>query len=191
VLAGFGEVAAASPPAQRWVQSLPQAKVLNVQNFCRDQAEVEAQRRAAAIETRNAEVAKTLPRGEAELAMISNAYRRMLGRAPLALQPKLFSAARGHGQEMGAHGYFAHFSPVAERRTPADRMRLAGYAEGAGENIARCSSARDAHESWVHSSGHHRNILHPGFTELGCGQAGDLWVQNFGGGDVRIEQGKR
>jgi uncharacterized protein YkwD len=49
------------------------------------------------------------------------------------------------------------------------------------ENIHRGSgSPEGAHNGWVHSSGHHRNILQKLWTEMGTGQAGRYWTQNFG-----------
>ena len=82
---------------------------------------------------------------------------------------------------MSKLGYFGHFSPTPGRRTPYDRMRLQGYKYGSSENIAGGSTApRGAHNQWCHSSGHHRNILMPPWTEMGSGQYGRLWTQNFG-----------
>ena len=41
--------------------------------------------------------------------------------------PKVLAAAKGHAKEMSQLGYFSHFSPTPGRRTPFDRMKLAGY----------------------------------------------------------------
>ena len=43
-------------------------------------------------------------------------------------------------------------------------------------------SGRDAFEGWFGSSGHHRNMLGKGHTELGVGRClhGGYWTQNFG-----------
>lgn len=41
--------------------------------------------------------------------------------------------------------------------------------------------ASAAHLGWVHSSGHHRNILFDSYTELGVARVGAYWTQNFGG----------
>ena len=83
---------------------------------------------------------------------------------------------------MARLGYFSHFSPTPGRRTPFDRMKLAGYERGVGENLALHGSALGAHVSWLHSSGHHRNILMAHCSEFACGNQGDYWCQNFGTG---------
>jgi len=107
----------------------------------------------------------------------------MFGHRPLAVNEKLVQAARGHAKEMATLGYFSHFSPIPEHRTPFDRMRLAGYAMGSSENIANHPTSASAFDAWLHSSGHHRNILAAGHRELACGNDASLWVQNFGGGE--------
>jgi uncharacterized protein YkwD len=62
-------------------------------------------------------------------------------------------------------------------------MKLAGYTQGASENIANHPSAQSAHEGWTHSSGHHRNLLSPSHDEFAVGNDGRIWVQNFGRGE--------
>ena len=66
---------------------------------------------------------------------------------------------------------------------PWDRMGKAGYKGGSmSENITQGrASPLDAHLSWLHSSGHHRNILSD-WADQGVGQSGGLWTQNFGNG---------
>jgi hypothetical protein len=64
-------------------------------------------------------------------------------------------------------------------------MAKAGYTgNGGSENIAKSGSPLDAHLAWLHSSGHHRNILQD-WQDQGVGQGGHNWTQNFGfgGGD--------
>ena len=84
--------------------------------------------------------------------------------------------------EMSRRGYFAHMSPTPGRKTPYDRMRLAGYLFGVSENIALVDGAGPAHVAWCHSAGHHRNLLDAGHREMGIGANGRYWVQNFGSG---------
>jgi uncharacterized protein YkwD len=114
---------------------------------------------------------------------VTNAYRRMFGHRPLAVNLKMQAAARGHCEEMSTLGFFGHFSPTPGRRTPFDRMKLAGYSLGASENCAINGSAVGAHDAWLLSSGHHRNLLSPSHTEFGSSNAGRYWTQNFGSGD--------
>jgi uncharacterized protein YkwD len=118
---------------------------------------------------------------ERRQVQITNEYRRMLGRAVLAWNAKLQAATRKHSEEMSKLGYFSHFSPVPERRTPGQRMSLEGYGRGHGENIATNGGADGAHVAWCHSSGHHRNLLSAGHTEMATGNLGMYWTQNFGG----------
>ncbi|MBK9385037.1 MAG: hypothetical protein IPN34_09510 [Planctomycetes bacterium] len=118
---------------------------------------------------------------EIRQVQITNEYRRMLGRAVLAWNGKLQAATRKHSEEMSKLGYFSHFSPIAERRTPGQRMGLEGYGRGHGENIATNGGADGAHVAWCHSSGHHRNLLSAGHTEMATGNLGMYWTQNFGG----------
>ena len=48
-----------------------------------------------------------------------------------------------------------------------------------------------AHDSWVRSSGHHRNLLMTGWREMGSGNSGACWTQNFGfcSGDEQVGGG--
>ncbi len=118
------------------------------------------------------------------LLRITNDYREMFGHRPLAAVPSACRGAQGHADEMSTLGYFAHMSPTPGRKTPNDRMRLAGYEFGVSENIALTGGAMASHVAWCHSSGHHRNLLSPNHREIGIGANGRYWVQNFGSGDV-------
>jgi len=102
------------------------------------------------------------------------------------IDDRLVRSARGHSLDMQKRSFFNHYAPpnpaTGEPRTsPFDRMQKAGYkGGGASENIAQgATSPEGAHDQWVHSSGHHRNILSPWYDQ-GVGQAGRLWTQNFG-----------
>ncbi len=119
---------------------------------------------------------------------ITNEYRRMMGRHALAIHEKLMRSAHGHSEWMSLTGKFSHTNDENPKlRTPGDRMRAQGYSSGAGENIAMTGGgARGAHEGWIHSSGHHRNILFESHTEMGVGSLGNIWTQNFGGGQEYI-----
>jgi len=114
---------------------------------------------------------------------ITNEYRIMFGHRPtVKIQDQLTLAARGHSEDMARLGFFDHFSPVPGKRSPSDRVQAAGYPMmGASENIHMGSGdPRGAHNSWIHSSGHHRNILMPAWREMGTGRSGRHWTQNFG-----------
>jgi hypothetical protein len=128
-------------------------------------------------------VAKILDDGRIEQLVPLRAVR---------VEDRLVRSARAHSQDMQKRGFFAHHAPPnpatgAPRTSPFDRMQDAGYkGGGASENIANGSTSPEgAHEQWVHSSGHHRNILSP-WHDQGVGQAGRLWTQNFGTGGGRL-----
>ncbi len=107
---------------------------------------------------------------------------------------RLTDAARAHSLDMSTRGFFSHHAPPnpatgAGPTSPFDRMKKAGYQGwGASENICSgATSPKGAHDRWCHSSGHHRNIL-GGWTDLGSGQSGRMWTQNFGmGGGARAQ----
>ena len=119
---------------------------------------------------------------ETELIRRTNEYRMSMGRHPLRSDVRLIEAAHGHCKEMSDLGYFGHYSPTPGRKSPADRMRLAGYPRGGGENLAVNSSPESAVWAWRHSSGHHRNMLSSAHRDLGTGNVGRYWAQNFGSG---------
>lgn len=115
---------------------------------------------------------------------VTNEYRIMFGhRRALRIHPMLVNSARGHSEDMSKLGFFDHFNKFnPEKHSPDDRMKLAGYQPAGGsENIyAGGSSPESAHQGWIHSSGHHRNILTPAWVEMGSGLSGNHWTQNFG-----------
>ncbi len=107
--------------------------------------------------------------------------------APLSYNEKLRRAARKHAKDMGKKRYFSHDSK--DGSGPLERIEDQDY-QGSmwGENIAAGQeTARDVMNSWIKSEGHCRNMMHPGFKEIGVGSVyvkgspyGYYWVQNFG-----------
>ncbi len=127
---------------------------------------------------------------ERRFAKILNDYRVMLGLQPLELDDRLVSACRKHSQEMQDMDYFAHESPVAENRSPSDRVRKEGYGGGVLENCAVSRDALDAFNGWYTSSGHHRGLIAGSVTQLGIGHSvnqdgsmGDRWTMAAGSSD--------
>jgi uncharacterized protein YkwD len=156
---------------------------LTVQTYFETQADLELLDYNRAILDANAKLKGDIDESEREQVRITNEYRRMFGhRRLLRLHPKLVEAARGHSDDMAKLGFFDHMSPVEGKRTPMDRMMLAGYPNTpCSENIhAGSGDPQGAHNGWVHSSGHHRNILMPNWSEMGTGRSGKFWTQNFG-----------
>lgn len=120
---------------------------------------------------------------EREQVRITNLYRIMFGhRGVVLINDKLVRAARGHSDDMARLGFFDHFSPVPGKRSPADRVAAEGYGFiSCSENIHMGSGTpQGAHDSWIGSSGHHRNLLSPAWKEMGTGRSGRHWTQKFG-----------
>jgi uncharacterized protein YkwD len=111
-----------------------------------------------------------------------NAYRQLMGLEALKIDERLVRCARKHSIEMRQRNYFAHESPTPQLRNPSVRAQREGYSGGVSENIALgASTGVEAFWQWYKSSGHHRNMLQPGHTEMGCGsEQHHWWTQNFG-----------
>ncbi len=170
--------------AVEWARALPAGDTVGLQEHCRSAEERDEREQWRRIEAYNTIASKPMASAVREQLRITNDYRAMFGHRPLAIVKIVCDAAQGHAEEMSRLGYFAHMSPTPGRRTPYDRMQLAGYAFGSSENIALCDSALAAHDAWCHSSGHHRNLLDPNHSEVGIGADGRNWVQNFGAGSI-------
>jgi len=118
----------------------------------------------------------------------ANAERAAAGLPPLVLDARLNAAAQRHAEDMLLRSYYSHSS--LEGTSPGDRVRKSGYTPRlVGENIARGALAVDeVMDNWMASQEHRRNLLHPGFSDLGVGVAVGrnsvgytvLWVQDFG-----------
>lgn len=155
---------------------------LNVQTFFENQGDLDRMAYNEKVLKLNPTV-KGPTEPEKQQVEITNQYRIMFGhRRALRINVCLVNSARGHSEDMSKLGFFDHFSPVPGKNSPDDRMKLAGYQPAGGsENIyAGGSSPESAHQGWIHSSGHHRNILTPAWVEMGSGLSGNHWTQNFG-----------
>ena len=113
-----------------------------------------------------------------EFASHLNHQRVVIGLAPLELEEKLSAAAEGHCADMKNLGFFAHSSPIEEKRTPGMRARKAGYKGGfRGENIAMgYSNPRAAYQGWFGSDGHRFIMFARGPEDLGLGRVGNHWT---------------
>ncbi len=136
----------------------------------------------------NTALPKTLSRKERpntfqlEQLRITNEYRMLLGLQALVFERELATAASDHSDEMRRLRYFDHTSPVEEHATPTLRAEKAGFEGTAvGENIAQgYRSPRAVHRGWLHSPGHHRNIVSPTWELMGVANSSDTWTQLFG-----------
>jgi uncharacterized protein YkwD len=111
-----------------------------------------------------------------------NALRTAHGLAPLRLSQTLNDVAQAHTLNQAADGRIYHIDPD-DGSDGGVRITRAGYVWGAwGENLASGGQlVGDAVASWMDSPSHCRNILNPGFTEMGVGyvDGGPYWTQNF------------
>ncbi len=125
---------------------------------------------------------------EKECIRSINEYRFMMGRAALEAHDLLGKAAREHAADMVTNKYFAHESALANKKTPADRCRVAGYPGGGiGENIGQGSeSGSSVFGAWLTNSTYHRNMLNDLYTQVGAGTNGTRWVADFGRGGTAI-----
>jgi uncharacterized protein YkwD len=134
------------------------------------------------VEKYNREVQTTADEEERANVKAVNEYRWLMGLRSVKIDERLVRGARKHSIEMQQRDYFAHDSPTKHLRTPALRCKREGYSGGVTENIARgAGTGLQAFWQWFKSSGHHRNMVNPGHTDLGCGAANHhWWTQNFG-----------
>ncbi len=169
-----------------WLEGVdPRLPKIELHTFAWNQQERESLARARDIQAWNEERVggpSGLSAREAEQLRITNEYRIMFGRTPLAWNAKLQQAARHHAEYMARTGIFGHEEAEdPENRGPLDRMRRVGYALGASENcVVGSKDPEGAHRSWVRSSGHHRNLLQDSYREMGCAAVGGYWTLTFG-----------
>jgi hypothetical protein len=135
-----------------------------------------------AVAKYNREVKTTADDQERANVDAVNEYRSLMGLEAVKIDERLVRGSRKHSIEMRQRNYFAHDSPTPHLRTPSQRAQREGYAGGVSENIALgASDGRQAFWQWFKSSGHHRNMLIPSHTEMGCGsEKHHWWTQMFG-----------
>jgi uncharacterized YkwD family protein len=105
---------------------------------------------------------------QTEMLGYMNAERAAKGLAPLNLTKNLADGAYLKSKDMAVNNYFSHTSPTYG--SPFDMMKSLGISySAAGENIAKNTSIKGAHDAFMNSSGHRANILNTGFSKLGLG----------------------
>jgi hypothetical protein len=191
---------------------------LDVRSFFLDAEEFALLERDQAVMKDNAKRKTVADETEAKQVEITNAYRMMFGRRALAIADRLVLSARAHCDDMSRGGFFSHFNERLLNMKPGEkipkqacgcssdalipgcthgpdaRIRAQGYEFIAcSENIHMGSGdPQGAHTGWIHSSGHHRNLLHTAWKEMGTGRVGKHWAQNFGlppGGEEPVADG--
>lgn len=103
---------------------------------------------------------------------MANCERLTHGLQPLSCDLRLVRVSREHAGDMRRRDYFEHWSP--EGYGPFDRLAAAGTTYlHAGENLARFPVSPDvveaAHQAWMDSDPHRRNLLSEAYTHLGVG----------------------
>lgn len=113
-----------------------------------------------------------------------NYQRVRAGLQPVWVDARLQAAAIGHARDEAARNFFEHVNP--DGCSPSCRASIAGYPQGAGENIyAGVTTAAEAVDGWMRSPGHRANILAGIYRTIGSGTAiggpdGRQWVHDFG-----------
>lgn len=117
---------------------------------------------------------------ERQVLDLVNVVRYRYKLPPLSWSEQAARVARQHSLDMESHGFFDHVSATTGLN-PFERLQQAGIAYSmAGENIAAgYPDAIEAHESWMNSPGHRKNVLEKGFAQLGVGVATDYYTQTF------------
>ncbi|MDP3888582.1 MAG: CvpA family protein [bacterium] len=112
-----------------------------------------------------------------------NKERTKIGLKPLVVDTKISEVARNHSRDMFEKGYFSHIDP--DGLDPFQRMEKGGIQfTSAGENIAFAPDVYIAHEGFMNSEGHRKNILTPEFGRVGIGIIdggiyGKMFTQDF------------
>jgi uncharacterized protein YkwD len=99
---------------------------------------------------------------------------------PVSWNDQLEQAALIHSQDMNSKNYFSHIG--ADGSTAGDRIIQAGYNWlNYGENIGMgYKNENDVIEGWLNSPGHCKNIMNPGYKEIGLAKAGKYWTLDLG-----------
>jgi uncharacterized protein YkwD len=121
---------------------------------------------------------------------LTNTERARAGCRPLQLNSALDHAAQGHASDMVEHHYFEYDSE--DGRTPADRMRAAGFTGGStAENLAAGSrDAADAVDAWMNNDSDRGNLLNCSFTTLGVGYDSGRIKSRWGHGTWVLDLGR-
>lgn len=110
----------------------------------------------------------TLSSQGSKILQLANAERAKVGAKPLKSNADLNKLATMKSQDIVENNYFSHQSPTYG--SPFDMMKTYGISYMyAGENLAINSDADKAHNAWMNSEGHRKNLLNPDFTEIGIG----------------------
>lgn len=161
-------------------KDFPVAKLLDEEKSIAEKAPP-YDRDALKVMEANKKLGEKTPPEEVKGVLITNELRALLGLSALVIDPKLCDAGRGHSKDMVEKGFFAHESPVAGKKSPWDRAKLAGTTASAENIFAGSPDPKAAVDAWFYSPGHHVNMLNPGHRRMGMGRHDGDWTQMFGG----------
>lgn len=116
---------------------------------------------------------------EQQIFDIVNNTRLWYELAPFDWHGEVAEVARAHSLDMGMNDFFDHVSP--QNGDLGDRLQKASIPyQSAGENIAwNYVDGADAHQGWLNSPGHRKNVMQKDFTHLGVGIIQKHYTQNF------------
>jgi uncharacterized protein YkwD len=109
---------------------------------------------------------------EARAALLArvNTLRMAGGVAPVQADAALDAVAQAYAERMASQRFFAHVAPDGERLP--ERLEKAGYPfRASGENLGMAAGPLSAHSAIEESPGHRKNLLDPGFQQVGFGLA--------------------
>jgi len=114
---------------------------------------------------------------ERQVFDLANAIRARFNKTYYKWDDNIANVARNHSEDMAQNSYFSHVNP--EGKSPFVRMdeNNIQYAMAAENIAAGQSSAIFAHEGWMNSAGHRKNIL---------GDCEKLGVGVYFGGDYKV-----
>lgn len=114
------------------------------------------------------------------LLSATNAQRSANGKASLAINAQLASAAQTKANDMAARNYWSHNTP--DGKAPWYFVEQAGYSyTKAGENLAYgFGTSSQTVTGWMNSPTHRANMLDSAFTEVGFGFINSADYNNSG-----------
>gem|GEM_PF-3317458 len=125
---------------------------------------------------------------EARFMEILNAHRATLGLSQLRLSSILTKAAHWQAEDMAENGYHSHTDSLG--RSTQTRFGACGVIQSAtaGENIVwSTTSAQNAFDRWMASSGHKANMERGSFSQAGIARIKEgnswTWVNTFSAGN--------
>lgn len=137
---------------------------------------------SALVAAPSASAASSVSAVRSTLGSVTNAARLAHGCKPLVLNSKLNKAAQRHASDMANNEYFGHTSP--DGTTWRTRIKRAGYAHPAGENLAfGYDAAASVVRSWLASPHQRHKLLNCDVKKIGFGHAnldGGYWVADLG-----------